>query len=168
MNAPIRDAFDCSSRKPMRRHFVSGCPRALLSLSQEKSSGLEIGVDWRYCWREKEINERRSRAENGERRPILRAKNTSSYAGCKEQQPVVYLGPERIMTCVPLVFGLFEVKRLNFTNTRILAVLVHWSSMVRASDQCYWDRRFDSCLKPKDFNFSLFLSPVAEQLVSCI
>ena len=24
MNAPIRDAFDCSSRKPMRRHFVSG------------------------------------------------------------------------------------------------------------------------------------------------
>ena len=38
MNAPIRDAFDCSSRKPMRRHFVSGFPRALLSLSQEKSS----------------------------------------------------------------------------------------------------------------------------------
>ena len=42
MNAPIRDAFDCSSRKPMRRHFVSGFPRALLSLSQEKSSGVEI------------------------------------------------------------------------------------------------------------------------------
>ena len=33
MTAPIRDAFDCSSRKPMRRHFVSGFPRALLSLS---------------------------------------------------------------------------------------------------------------------------------------
>ena len=44
MNAPIRDAFDCSSRKPMRRHFVSGFPRALLSLSQEKSSGVEIGL----------------------------------------------------------------------------------------------------------------------------
>ena len=28
----------------MRRHFVSGFPRALLSLSQEKSSGVEIGV----------------------------------------------------------------------------------------------------------------------------
>ena len=26
----------------MRRHFVSGFPRALLSLSQEKSSGVEI------------------------------------------------------------------------------------------------------------------------------
>ena len=45
MNAPIRDAFDCSSRKPMRRHFVSGFPRALLSLSQEKSSGVEIDGD---------------------------------------------------------------------------------------------------------------------------
>ena len=44
MNAPIRDAFDCSSRKPMRRHFVSGFPRAPLSLSQEKSSGVEIAV----------------------------------------------------------------------------------------------------------------------------
>ena len=43
MNAPIRDAFDYSSRKPMRRHFVLGFPRALLSLSQEKSSGVEIG-----------------------------------------------------------------------------------------------------------------------------
>ena len=42
MNAPIRDAVDCSSRKPMRRHFVSGFPRALLSLSQEESSGVEI------------------------------------------------------------------------------------------------------------------------------
>ena len=42
MNAPIRDAFDCSSQKPMRRHFVSGFPRALLSLSQEKSFGVEI------------------------------------------------------------------------------------------------------------------------------
>ena len=42
MNAPIRKAFDCSSRKPMRKHFVSGFPRALLSLSQEKSSGVEI------------------------------------------------------------------------------------------------------------------------------
>ena len=27
----------------MRRHFVSGFPRALLSLGQEKSSGVEIG-----------------------------------------------------------------------------------------------------------------------------
>ena len=42
VNAPIRDAFDCSSRKPMKRHIVSGFPRALLSLSQEKSSGVEI------------------------------------------------------------------------------------------------------------------------------
>ena len=42
MNAPIRDAFDCSSRKSMRRHFVSGFPRTLLSLGQEKSSGVEI------------------------------------------------------------------------------------------------------------------------------
>ena len=33
MNAPIRDAFHCSSRKPIRSHFVSGFPRALLSLS---------------------------------------------------------------------------------------------------------------------------------------
>ena len=32
MNAPIRDAFHCSSRKPMRRHFVSGFSKALLSL----------------------------------------------------------------------------------------------------------------------------------------
>ena len=44
MNAPIRDAFDCSSRKPTRRHFVSGFPRAILSLGQEKSSGVEIAV----------------------------------------------------------------------------------------------------------------------------
>ena len=43
MNAPIREAFDCSSLKPMTRHFVSGFPRALLSLSQEKSSGFENG-----------------------------------------------------------------------------------------------------------------------------
>ena len=28
----------------MRRHFVSGFPRALLSLSQEKSSGVEIVI----------------------------------------------------------------------------------------------------------------------------
>ena len=42
MNAPIRDALDWSSQKPMRRHFVSGFPRAFLSLSQEKSSGVEI------------------------------------------------------------------------------------------------------------------------------
>ena len=28
----------------MRRHFVSGFPRALISLSQEKSPGVEIGV----------------------------------------------------------------------------------------------------------------------------
>ena len=43
MNAPIRDAFDCSSRrKPVRRHFVSRFPRALLSLSQKKRSGVEI------------------------------------------------------------------------------------------------------------------------------
>ena len=42
MNAPIRDAFDCSSQKPMRRHIVTGFPRALLSLNQEKSSGVEI------------------------------------------------------------------------------------------------------------------------------
>ena len=49
MNAPIRDAFDCSSRKPMRRHFVSGFPRALLSLGQEKSSGVEIGIGtWKF------------------------------------------------------------------------------------------------------------------------
>ena len=45
MNAPIRGAFDCSSRKPMRRYFVSGFPRALLSLSQEKSSGVEIDAN---------------------------------------------------------------------------------------------------------------------------
>ena len=44
MNAPIRDAFDCSSRKPIRRHFVSGFPRARLSLSQEKSPGVEIDI----------------------------------------------------------------------------------------------------------------------------
>ena len=43
MNAPIRDAFDCSSLKPMRRHLVSGFPRGLLSLSQQKSS---CGRDW--------------------------------------------------------------------------------------------------------------------------
>ena len=28
----------------MRRHFASGFPRALLSLSQEKSSGVETGM----------------------------------------------------------------------------------------------------------------------------
>ena len=37
------NAFDCSLRKPIRGHFVSGFPRALLSLGQEKSSGVEIG-----------------------------------------------------------------------------------------------------------------------------
>ena len=42
MNAPIRDALDCSLGKPMRRQFVSGFPRALCSLSQEKSSGVEF------------------------------------------------------------------------------------------------------------------------------
>ena len=31
----------------MRRHFVSGFPRALLSLGQEKSSGVEIAS---YLW----------------------------------------------------------------------------------------------------------------------
>ena len=44
MNAPIRDAFDSSSRKPMRGHFDLGFPSALLSLSQEKSSGAEIDL----------------------------------------------------------------------------------------------------------------------------
>ena len=33
MKSPIRDAFYCSIRKPMRRHFVSGFPRTLLSIS---------------------------------------------------------------------------------------------------------------------------------------
>ena len=42
MNAPIRDAFDCSSRKPMGRQFVSVFPRALLLNEGEKSSGVEI------------------------------------------------------------------------------------------------------------------------------
>ena len=42
VNAPIRDAFDCSLPKPMRRHLVLRFPRALLSFSQEKSSGVEI------------------------------------------------------------------------------------------------------------------------------
>ena len=49
MNAPIRDAFDCSSRKPMRRHFVSGFSRALPFLSQEKSSGVEIEL-FQHRW----------------------------------------------------------------------------------------------------------------------
>ena len=44
MNAPMIDAFDCSSREAMRRQFVSGFPRALFSLSQEKSSEDEIGL----------------------------------------------------------------------------------------------------------------------------
>ena len=61
MNAPIIDAFDCSSRKPMRRHFVSGFPRALLSLGQEKSSGVEIEITARTDFRfEKKLNFRRS------------------------------------------------------------------------------------------------------------
>ena len=42
MNTPITDPFYCSSRKPMRRHFVSGFPRVLLSLSQEKISEVEV------------------------------------------------------------------------------------------------------------------------------
>ena len=33
MNTPIGETSHCSSRKPMRRHFVSGFPRALLSLA---------------------------------------------------------------------------------------------------------------------------------------
>ena len=41
VNAPIRDAFDCSLRKPMRQHCFR-VSRGLLSLSQEKSSGVEI------------------------------------------------------------------------------------------------------------------------------
>ena len=44
MNASIRDNFDFSSQKPMRRHFVSGFLRAILSLSQEKSSGVKIVI----------------------------------------------------------------------------------------------------------------------------
>ena len=42
--------------KPIRRHFALGFPRARLSLSQEKSSGVEIGVvnrpysRWPPCW----------------------------------------------------------------------------------------------------------------------
>ena len=48
MNEPIRDAFDCSSRKPMTRHYVSGFPRALLSLSKKKSSGVENAPGWCY------------------------------------------------------------------------------------------------------------------------
>ena len=44
MNAAIRDSFDSSSQKSMRRHFVSGFTRALLSLSQEKSCGVEIDI----------------------------------------------------------------------------------------------------------------------------
>ena len=43
MNTAIRDVFDCSSRKTMRRHIVSGFARTLLFLSQEKSSGVDIG-----------------------------------------------------------------------------------------------------------------------------
>ena len=31
----------------MRRHFVSGFPRALVSLSQERGSGVEIGTTHR-------------------------------------------------------------------------------------------------------------------------
>ena len=34
--------------QPMRRHFASGLPKALLSLSQEKSSGVEIAVIVKY------------------------------------------------------------------------------------------------------------------------
>ena len=69
MNAPIRDAFDCSSRKPMRRHFVSWFPRALLSLSQEKSSGVEIEVTQAHCVRHvgikiKRTYEAKFRSEN--------------------------------------------------------------------------------------------------------
>ena len=44
MNAPMIDAFDCSSREAMRKQFVSGFPRALLPLSQEKSFKDEIGL----------------------------------------------------------------------------------------------------------------------------
>ena len=54
----------------MRRHFVSGFPGALLSLSQEKSSGVEIGrVKIRLCWQVgvvciKERNDPRSYLDN--------------------------------------------------------------------------------------------------------
>ena len=47
MNAPIRDAFDCSSRKPMRTQFASGFPelfkrRALGSRSELTMNDVNI------------------------------------------------------------------------------------------------------------------------------
>ena len=45
MNAPIKHAFHCSSRKPTRRHLVSGFPRALLCLSYAQKRGA-LGSRW--------------------------------------------------------------------------------------------------------------------------
>ena len=42
MSAPIRDTFDCSSRKPTRRHFVSGFPRALSHTQKRRALGLRL------------------------------------------------------------------------------------------------------------------------------
>lgn len=44
-DAPRDPPRDRSSRKPTRRHFFSGLPRALLSLNQEKRSGVETGSE---------------------------------------------------------------------------------------------------------------------------
>ena len=56
MNAPIRDAFDCSSRKPMRRHVVSGFPRSSsLPPSREELWGRDWIVftnEWNCAWRD--------------------------------------------------------------------------------------------------------------------
>ena len=46
MNAPIRDGFDCSSRKPMRRHFVfQGFPELFSPSVKKRALGLRLIVN---------------------------------------------------------------------------------------------------------------------------
>ena len=56
MNAPIRDALYCSSRKPMRRHVVSRGPRALLSLSHAQKRSDLWGRDCMCTWKTRPAN----------------------------------------------------------------------------------------------------------------
>ena len=49
MNAPIRDVFDCSSQKPVRRHPVSGFPE-LFSPSVKRRPGEAGCRGLRYLW----------------------------------------------------------------------------------------------------------------------
>ena len=66
----------------MRRHFVSGFPRALLSLGQEKSSGVEIaqtGSQFVYAC----AVDLRTSARKGEEKPSMQTTVSAVIFGCE-------------------------------------------------------------------------------------